>query len=95
MDSDGNSVEWVLLFLDNGVGPPSPEDASSGCYCLSVVIINRLRSGMGGYFSKEMFPGSVSCLQTAVKILRGRGNTLIFTSDTIKYGYPPLNLLLF
>lgn len=51
--------------------------------------------GLAGYFSKGMFPGSASCLQTTVKILKGRGNTLIFTSDTIRYGHLPLDLFSF
>lgn len=41
---------------------------------------------MVGYFSKGMFPGCASCLQTTVKI---------FTFDTIRYGHPPLDSLLF
>lgn len=91
MGSDASSVAWGL-FLDNKVSSPSPENASSSCHCLSAVMFERLRSGTGRYFSKGMFTGSASCLQTTVKILKGRGNTLIFTSDTIRYGHPPLHL---
>lgn len=50
MHNVGSSVVWVLLFLDNRVGSPSPEHASSGCYCLSVVMFERLRNGIGRVF---------------------------------------------
>lgn len=50
--------------------------------------------GLVGYFSKGMILGCTSCLQTIVKILKCRGNILIFISVTIRNGHPPLDLLL-
>lgn len=58
VDSDGSSVQWVLLFLDNSSGSPSSEDASSGCCCLSIVTFISLRSGICRVF----FQGAVSRL---------------------------------
>lgn len=55
VDTAGSSVAWVLLILDRRVGSPSPEDTSSGCYCLSVVMFERQEWDWQGIFPRGCF----------------------------------------